>query len=600
MTAARGFARYLAGIDEGTQVPPPGLIPQPQRRRRPFIYSAADIEAVMDQIRCSIASPLRVATYQTLIGLLAVSGLRIGEAIKLDRCDVDWATGVLLIRESKFGKSRLVPLHPSAMKALAEHADLRDTLQPRPMEPSFFVSLTRKRLSYAVVCHTFRQLVDDAGVGAGAPSKPRLHDLRHTSRSARCWSGTAAARTSGPRLPVAVDLPGPSRTGVDLLVSLGCPGAAGAGRGPAGHRMVGGPVMTLIAPTLQLFFTDRLAQQRQASPRTIAAYRDALKLLLGFVHDQSGKTPVELDWDDLDAAMISAFLNHLEDARHNSVRTRNVRLTAIRSLFTYAALRHPEHALVIQRVLAIPPKRFDKRIVTFLTPPEVDALIAAPDPSRWEGRRDRALMLLAIQTGLRVSELTGLNCGDLTLGAGANVCCEGKGRKQRAVPLTGPVEALLRAWLTERAGLPTDPLFPTRERPAAQPRCRRAARQHPRSDRGDTMPVAARQDDPSSRVSPHLRHVAAAGRRRHLGHRALARPRRRPVHRRLRPRRHHHQGEGPRAHHTSLCPARPLSPAGQGLGLPREPVTMPRTTALGRPGAQPAQAATSSAAKTSA
>lgn len=220
--------------------------------------------------------------------------------------------------------------------------------------------------------------------------------------------------------------------------------------------------MTLIAPTLQLFFTDRLAQQRQASPQTIAAYRDALKLLFAFAHHQSGKTPAQLDWDDLDATVISAFLNHLEDARGNSVRTRNVRLTAIRSLFAYAALRHPEHALLIQRVLAIPPKRFDTRIVTFLTPPEVDALIAAPDLSRWEGRRDRAMMLLAIQTGLRVSELTGLNCGDLTLGVGANVCCEGKGRKQRAVPLTGPVEALLRAWLTERAGLPTDPLFPTR------------------------------------------------------------------------------------------------------------------------------------------
>jgi len=142
--------------------------------------------------------------------------------------------------------------------------------------------------------------------------------------------------------------------------------------------------MTLIAPTLQLFFTDRLAQQPQASPRTIAAYRDALKLLLAFVHHQSGKTPTQLDWDDLDATVISAFLNHLEDVRHNSVRTRNVRLTVIRSLFAYAALRHPEHALLIQRVLAIPPKRFDKRIVTFLTPPEVDALIAAPDQSRWK------------------------------------------------------------------------------------------------------------------------------------------------------------------------------------------------------------------------
>jgi site-specific recombinase XerD len=226
--------------------------------------------------------------------------------------------------------------------------------------------------------------------------------------------------------------------------------------------MVGGPVMTLIAATLQSFFTDRLTQQRQASPRTIAAYRDTLRLLLGFVHQQTGKLPSQLDWDDLHAAMISAFLNHLESERHNSIRTRNVRLTAIRSLFSYAALRHPEHASVIQRVLAIPPKRFDKRIITFLTATEVDALLAAPDQSRWEGRRDRAMMLLAVQTGLRVSELTGLNCGDMTLTPSASIRCQGKGRKQRAVPLNASTAALLRSWLRERNGSRTDPLFPTR------------------------------------------------------------------------------------------------------------------------------------------
>ncbi len=220
--------------------------------------------------------------------------------------------------------------------------------------------------------------------------------------------------------------------------------------------------MTLIAPTLQGFFTDRLAKQRQASPRTIAAYRDTLRLLLAFVHHQSAKAPSQLDWDDLDAAMISGFLNHLETERHNSTRTRNVRLTAIRSLFSYAALRHPEHAAVIQRVLAIPPKRYEKGIVSFLTAPEVDALLDAPDLARWEGRRDRALMLLTVQTGLRVSELIGLNCGDILLGTGGHVRCEGKGRKHRAVPLTSAVEAVLRVWVSERAGGPHDPLFPTR------------------------------------------------------------------------------------------------------------------------------------------
>jgi site-specific recombinase XerD len=220
--------------------------------------------------------------------------------------------------------------------------------------------------------------------------------------------------------------------------------------------------MTLIAPTLQAFFTDRLVQQRQASPQTIASYRDTLRLLLTFVHQQTGKMPAQLDWDDLDATTISAFLNHLESGRRNSTRTRNLRLTAIRSLFSHAALRHPEHALLIQRVLAIPPKRYDKRIVTFLTATEVDALLAAPDQARWEGRRDQALMLLAIQAGLRVSELTSLNCSDVTLGTGASIRCEGKGRKQRAVPLARPVQALLRQWLSERAGQPGDPLFPAR------------------------------------------------------------------------------------------------------------------------------------------
>jgi site-specific recombinase XerD len=220
--------------------------------------------------------------------------------------------------------------------------------------------------------------------------------------------------------------------------------------------------MTLIAPTLQAFFTDRLARQLQASPRTIASYRDTLRLLLCFVKDTTGKAPSSLDWDDLDETLISAFLAHLEKDRHNSARTRNLRLTAIRSLFRYAALRHPEHAELIQRVLSIPPKRFEKRTVTFLTAEEARTLIDAPDPTRWEGRRDRAMLTLAIQAGLRVSELIALNCADIVLGTGAHVRCEGKGRKQRSVPLTAPAQAVLSSWLKERAGRPQNPLFPTR------------------------------------------------------------------------------------------------------------------------------------------
>ncbi|TWP32020.1 tyrosine-type recombinase/integrase [Leekyejoonella antrihumi] len=180
MTAVRGFARYLSGTIAETQIPPVGLMPSRQRWRQPFIYSPTDITTLMNQARTSMTSPLRAATYEALIGLLASSGLRIGEAIKLDRDDVDGTQGVLLIRESKFGKSRLVPLHPSSMQALQDYAALRDKLQPRPTEPSFFVSLTRKRLLYAVVCPTFRQLVNTTGVGADSPHPPRLHDLRHS------------------------------------------------------------------------------------------------------------------------------------------------------------------------------------------------------------------------------------------------------------------------------------------------------------------------------------------------------------------------------------------------------------------------------------
>lgn len=220
--------------------------------------------------------------------------------------------------------------------------------------------------------------------------------------------------------------------------------------------------MSALATTLQAYFTDRLIRQRQVSPNTVEAYRDTLRLLLVFASERHGKAPGKLDIDDLDAPLIGAFLDYLEQDRKNSVRTRNARLAAIRSLFRYAALRHPDHAATIERVLAIPPKRFERRLVTFLTEAEIDALLAAPDRTTWTGRRDTALISLAVQTGLRASELIGLSCADVHLGAGAHVSCNGKGRKQRITPLTSGTVAILRAWLAERAGEPADPLFPTR------------------------------------------------------------------------------------------------------------------------------------------
>lgn len=218
--------------------------------------------------------------------------------------------------------------------------------------------------------------------------------------------------------------------------------------------------MSALAPLLEAFFTERLIGQRQASPHTVAAYRDAFCLLLRFVQRRTGKAPDQLTLDGLDAPLVGAFLSHLESERGVSIRTRNARLTAIRSLFRFAAYRHPEHAGLIQRVLAIPPKRTDRAIVTYLTEEEMEALFAAPDRSTRIGRRDHTLLVLALETGLRVSELTGLTCSAVQLGTGAHVRCHGKGRKERITPLRREVRAVLQAWLDERSGAAGDPLFP--------------------------------------------------------------------------------------------------------------------------------------------
>ena len=219
--------------------------------------------------------------------------------------------------------------------------------------------------------------------------------------------------------------------------------------------------MTALAPTLQAYFTDRLVRQRHASPHTIAAYRDTIRLLLKFTAERTGTAPAQVDIAMLDAPLITGFLDHLEHARGNTARTRNARLAAIHSLFRFAALSHPEHAASIARVLAIPPKRCDQALVSYLTDAEVEALLKAPDRATWSGRRDHAVLLLAIQTGLRISELTGLLVRDIHLGAGAHVSCHGKGRKDRITPLTRDTVTALRAWITERDGTAASPLFPT-------------------------------------------------------------------------------------------------------------------------------------------
>ena len=212
---------------------------------------------------------------------------------------------------------------------------------------------------------------------------------------------------------------------------------------------------------LQSFFTDRLLSQRQASAHTIAGYRDCFRLLLQFAKERLGKMPSQLRIEDLDAPFIGLFLDHLESTRNNSARTRNVRLGAIHSFFRYVTLEEPAHALHCQRILAVPNKRHEQRPIDFLNREEIDALLAVPNRSTWMGHRDRTLLLVAVQTGLRVSELIGLKCQDVVLETGAHVRCLGKGRKQRCTPLRPETAKMLEAWLRERHGKPEDPVFPS-------------------------------------------------------------------------------------------------------------------------------------------
>lgn len=220
--------------------------------------------------------------------------------------------------------------------------------------------------------------------------------------------------------------------------------------------------MTTLAPTLEAFFTVRLLSQLRVSPRTIASYRDTMRMLLSYAHERSGRLPSQLDFTDINENVIEAFLTHLEHDRHNTVRTRNARLAAIHSLYRFAALRHPEHAQLIQRVMAIPTKRHDRALIDYLTDTETNALLTAANITTWLGRRDRALMLLTIQTGLRVSELTALTNIDIHLESGPYVRCWGKGRKERTTPLTKNTVKVLRSWMSEQSAPASAPLFPSR------------------------------------------------------------------------------------------------------------------------------------------
>jgi len=400
LSIIRGFAAYLRTIDPETEVPSAELLPWRPCRATPYLYSAPEIGALL-AATATLSTPHRIATYRTLIGLLVVTGMRVGEAIALDRSDFDATNGLLVVRKGKFGKSRELPLHPSTLDALRCYLHRSDRPCSTMSMPAMLVSSASTRLLYCNVQWTFSRLVQRAGLKPRSAScRPRLHDFRHSFAISTVLDSYRDGTDPATRLPLLSTYLGH----VDPAKTYWYLSAAPELLALAGRRLehhLGWWVMSTLAPTLQAFFTDRLIRQRQVSPNTVAAYRDTLRLLLGFATMRLRIEPSKLDID------------HLEHQRGNSVRTRNARL-------------------------------------------------AAPDRATWIGRRDHALIGLAAQTGLRASELIGLRCGDVHLGAGAHVSCLGKGRKQRITPLTKAIIATLNGWLAERAGQTTEPLFPTR------------------------------------------------------------------------------------------------------------------------------------------
>jgi integrase/recombinase XerD len=262
---------------------------------------------------------------------------------------------------------------------------------------------------------------------------------------------------------------------------------------------------TNFSGLVQAFFTDRLLRQRRASPHTVAGYRDTFRLLLRFAAQRLGKAPSKLSLQDLDTPFVGEFLDYLEKERRNGARSRNTRLAAIHAFFRYVSFQEPAYADQCRRILAIPSKRYERRLIEYLTPEEIEALVAAPDRTTWMGRRDRALLLVAIQTGLRVSELIGLRCHDVVLGTGAYVRCEGKGRKQRCTPLRQEVVEVMTPWLRERPTGPATPVFPSsRGGPLSRDAVERLVGRHQQT---------AERQCPSlkrKKVTPHvLRHTAA-------------------------------------------------------------------------------------------
>ena len=356
----RSFARYVQALDPVHEIPPVGLIPRGRGRPVPRLFTKEQVAALMSAAR-QLRTPPQAATVETVVGLLWATGLRVGEAIRLDDTDLDADNALLRVRGSKNGRSRTIPIDCTTADALCSYVDARNRMFGNPDgNNSLFVSTVGRRLRSGNLGTAFASVVDLAGLSTQGENEGfRLGGLRHSFAVQSLLEWHLAGLDVGALLPWLSTYMGhvsPASTYWYLSASPDLLRAR-----PDGSR--GGTAMTPLAPTMQSFFTVRLSAQRNASPNTVAAYRARFRLLVGSVQEAKGVSPAKLMLEDLDAPTIGQFLDHLESSRGASIKTRNSRLAAIHSLYRFAAMQHPEHASLIQRVLAIPAKRAPRALI---------------------------------------------------------------------------------------------------------------------------------------------------------------------------------------------------------------------------------------------
>lgn len=427
------LARFLHAEDLLHEVPF-NLFPAPKQRPVPYIYTAEEIARLIGAVQhLRETYPLRRQVYTTLIGLIAATGLRVSEALDLRFSDV-LPDGVLQIRRTKFGKSRLVPLHPTAATALSRYLEVRRQLAVT--DDHLFLSAGNRRIGSSMVEYTFRRIRHLAGIAPARTRPPRIHDLRHTVATRaleQCPTGRAAVARHFVALATYL---GHSDIKYTYWYLEATPELM-TGLATAAEALFGRGGMTPIAPLITAFLREHMPLERGYSPHTCETYAYAFRLLLVFASQRLGIKPSQLCLEQIDAALVLEFLADIENRRGNCATTRNGRLAAINSFISYVELRVPSALEQARQIHAIPAKRHDHKLVRHLTMEEIHAILEAPDTTTRLGIRDRAMLHLCFAAGLRVSELVGLPLENLSLQRTPSICVHGKGRKELSSAVEG-------------------------------------------------------------------------------------------------------------------------------------------------------------------